>query len=234
MASYVGGLANENLAASLRLVAVTDDRVLLAAIRSSCWSWRCGEGYAGAASAQGRDAGRAPRAGADGLVREVPVPVIVNDRLDVALAAGAAGVHLGADDFPVDRARRIAPTGFVIGASVGTPTEAAEAEAADYWGIGPWRATGTKADAGPALGEEGFARFGSAGRRAAPPSRSERSAPKTCRSSGGRAAPAWPWCRASSARVTPPPRPAAISPAKRRLGRLVTCSLVQPGNSSTT
>jgi thiamine-phosphate pyrophosphorylase len=93
------------------------------------------------------------------LMREVRVPVIVNDRLDVALAAGAAGVHLGAEDFPIDRARRIVPPGFVIGASVGDPTEAAEATAADYWGIGPWRATGTKADAGPALGEDGFARL---------------------------------------------------------------------------
>jgi thiamine-phosphate diphosphorylase len=87
------------------------------------------------------------------------VPLLVNDRLDVALAAGAAGVHLGPDDLPVELARRIAPAGFIIGASVGTAEEAAVARAADYWGVGPWRATGTKPDAGQALGPEGFRRI---------------------------------------------------------------------------
>ena len=86
-------------------------------------------------------------------------PVLVNDRLDVALAAGAAGVHLGPDDLPVELARRIAPPGFIVGASVGSPEEAAAAQGADYWGVGPWRATGTKADAGQALGPEGFRRI---------------------------------------------------------------------------
>jgi thiamine-phosphate pyrophosphorylase len=93
------------------------------------------------------------------LVSALGVPVLVNDRPDVALAAGAAGVHLGPDDLPVARARAIAPPGFIIGASVGSEVEAAEAEPADYWGIGPWRVTSTKADAGPGLGEEGFARL---------------------------------------------------------------------------
>jgi len=89
----------------------------------------------------------------------VRVPVLVNDRLDVALAAGAAGVHLGPDDLPVELARRIAPAGFVVGASVGSPEETAAARGADYWGVGPWRVTGTKADAGEALGPEGFRRI---------------------------------------------------------------------------
>ena len=56
-------------------------------------------------------------------------------------------------------ARRVAPPGFIIGASVGSATEAAAAEAADYWGIGPWRTTGTKPDAGQALGAQGFRRL---------------------------------------------------------------------------
>jgi len=56
-------------------------------------------------------------------------------------------------------ARRIAPPGFLIGASVGSEMEAAAAAAADYWGIGPWRITGTKQDAGSALGADGFARL---------------------------------------------------------------------------
>ena len=90
------------------------------------------------------------------LVAVLPVPVIVNDRVDVALAAGAAGVHLGPDDLPVTLARRVAPAGFLIGASVGTEAEAPGGLGADYWGAGPWRATTTKGDAGSALGEAGF------------------------------------------------------------------------------
>jgi len=93
------------------------------------------------------------------LVAAVPVPLLVNDRLDVALAAGAAGVHLGPDDLPVVLARRVAPPGFVVGASVGSADEAAVARAADYWGVGPWRATDTKPAAGEALGAGGFHRI---------------------------------------------------------------------------
>ncbi len=91
------------------------------------------------------------------LVAALRVPVLVNDRPDVALAAGAAGVHLGNEDLPVALVRRIAPSGFVIGASVGSEAEAGNAGAADYWGIGPWRVSPTKRDAGDALGPEGFA-----------------------------------------------------------------------------
>ncbi len=93
------------------------------------------------------------------LVAALRVPVLVNDRPDIALAAGAAGVHLGADDLPVARARAIAPPGFVIGASVGSEVEAAAAGEADYWGIGPWRVTTTKTDAGTGLGAGGFERL---------------------------------------------------------------------------
>lgn len=87
------------------------------------------------------------------------VPVLVNDRLDVAIAAGAAGVHLGPDDLPVALARRIVPPDFIVGASVGNGDEATAARAADYWGVGPWRATGTKTDAGDPLGPEGLRRI---------------------------------------------------------------------------
>jgi thiamine-phosphate pyrophosphorylase len=93
------------------------------------------------------------------LVAALRVPVLLNDRPDIALAAGAAGVHLGADDMPVALARAIAPPGFVIGASVGSDAEAAAAVDADYWGIGPWRVTATKADAGAGLGADGFGRL---------------------------------------------------------------------------
>ena len=87
------------------------------------------------------------------------VPVLVNDRLDVALAGGADGVHLGPDDLPVAMARRLAPPGFLVGASVGTEDEAGNGELADYWGVGPYKATGTKAEAGEALGPDGLGRI---------------------------------------------------------------------------
>jgi thiamine-phosphate pyrophosphorylase len=93
------------------------------------------------------------------LVTALRVPVLVNDRPDVAIAAGAAGVHLGPDDLPPALVRGIAPPGFLIGASVGSEAEAAAAAAADYWGIGPWRVTATKSDAGAALGADGFSRI---------------------------------------------------------------------------
>ncbi|MGH7522600.1 MAG: thiamine phosphate synthase [Gemmatimonadales bacterium] len=93
------------------------------------------------------------------LVAALPVPVLVNDRADIALAAGAAGAHLGWDDPPLEALRPHLPAGFLLGLSVGSPDEAARAAAttADYWSIGPCFATPSKADAGPALGPEGFA-----------------------------------------------------------------------------
>lgn len=147
---------NGNVAARLGLMLVTDDRLLAGRDPVEL----CRRAVAGgvtaielrlklAATRELVDLARA-------VIAAVAVPVLVNDRLDVALAAGAAGVHLGPDDLPVTLARRIAPAGFWIGASVGNAGEAAVGQGADYWGIGPWRATSTKADAGPALGAEGF------------------------------------------------------------------------------
>ncbi len=86
------------------------------------------------------------------LVTTVSVPVIVNDRADVAIAAGAAGVHLGPEDVPVSAVRRFAPVGFIIGTSVGSDAEVPNATGADYVGIGPVFATGSKSDAGRAIG----------------------------------------------------------------------------------
>src|SRR6266850_2857768 len=78
------------------------------------------------------------------LVQALPVPVLVNDRVDVALAAGAAGAHLGWDDPPLDALRPHLPAGFLLGLSVGSPDEAARAPAtADYWSVGPCFATPT-------------------------------------------------------------------------------------------
>lgn len=93
------------------------------------------------------------------LLQSVHIPLFMNDRVDVALAIGAQGVHLGPDDMPVAVARRISPAGFVIGASVGVEDELVNGSEADYWGVGPWAATATKHYAGAALGPAGFARI---------------------------------------------------------------------------
>jgi thiamine-phosphate pyrophosphorylase len=86
--------------------------------------------------------------------------LVINDRVDVALAVGADGVHLGQDDFPVPAARKIAP-GLIIGASSHNIEEALRArdEGADYVNIGPIFPTGTKEDAGHFLGPEAIAQI---------------------------------------------------------------------------
>jgi thiamine-phosphate pyrophosphorylase len=78
----------------------------------------------------------------------------VNDRLDVALACGADGVHLGQGDLRCDTARQLSPAGFLIGVSVGSAEEACAAEknGADYVALSPVFSTGSKYDAGPGHG----------------------------------------------------------------------------------
>lgn len=89
------------------------------------------------------------------------VPLLINDRVDIALACGAAGVHLGQDDLSVPDARRVLGPGAVIGVSVNTPEEArrAAAEGADYVGAGPAFATSTKDTPLAVLGPDGVARI---------------------------------------------------------------------------
>jgi thiamine-phosphate pyrophosphorylase len=71
---------------------------------------------------------------------------IVNDHVDIALASGADGVHLGPDDVPVDSARRLVPAGFLVGASASDPQSARSAVSAgaDYIGCGPAFSTPVK------------------------------------------------------------------------------------------
>lgn len=94
-------------------------------------------------------------------VRPLGARVLVNDRVDLALAAGADGVHLGADDLPVATARRLAP-GLIIGATCRNRegAEVAAAEGADYVGVGPVYATTTKTGLPDPLGPDGLAAVG--------------------------------------------------------------------------
>lgn len=143
----------------LRLVAITDDAEdrrkdlverVAAAVRG------------GATSVQVRLKTAAPREVVEvtrSIMGAVSVPVIVNDRADIALAAGAAGVHVGEADLPVIAIRRFAPADFIIGASLGGDAELANARDADYVGIGPVYGSDSKSDAGAAIGVEGFKRL---------------------------------------------------------------------------
>ena len=101
------------------------------------------------------------------IVRSAGALFIVNDRLDVALAAGADGVHLGPDDPPVMDARAVAADtvragaeAFIVGYSADTTDGAtrAEAEGADYLGVGAVYATANKSDVGEVIGLEGLRR----------------------------------------------------------------------------
>ena len=88
------------------------------------------------------------------LCSEAGVTFIVNDRLDVAIAAEADGVHLGQDDFPIPMARELLGEGRIIGGSAATLDEARKclSEGAEYVGFGPVYPTSSKDDAGPVSG----------------------------------------------------------------------------------
>lgn len=101
------------------------------------------------------------------LVGALQVPVVVNDRLDIALAAGAAGVHVGINDLPVRVARALAPATLLIGASLTHAGELIECEDADYVGVGPLFGTPSKPDAAPPIGVAGGAALARAASRPA-------------------------------------------------------------------
>jgi thiamine-phosphate pyrophosphorylase len=88
------------------------------------------------------------------LCRKAGVTFVVNDRVDVAIASHADGVHLGQDDFPVPLARKLLGAEAIIGGSASNLEEARKCllEGADYVGFGPVYATTSKEDAGPASG----------------------------------------------------------------------------------
>ncbi|MBT8363800.1 MAG: thiamine phosphate synthase [Deltaproteobacteria bacterium] len=86
------------------------------------------------------------------------VPLVINDRVDVALAVEADGVHLGQTDMPLEIAKKILGSSMFIGISAESLEDALEAEkgGADYLGVSPIYATPTKTDTAPALGLEGL------------------------------------------------------------------------------
>jgi thiamine-phosphate pyrophosphorylase len=140
----------------LRLVAITDDAEdqrktlvdrVAAAVRGGATSVQVR-----LKSASAREVVEITKA----IIARVDVPVIVNDRADIALAAGAAGVQVGEADLPVEAVRRFVPAGFIIGASLGSDAELPNAKNADYVGIGPVFSSDSKNDAGAAIGVDGF------------------------------------------------------------------------------
>jgi len=94
------------------------------------------------------------------IARKFGAVLLVNDRVDVALVAGADGAHVGQEDLPAREARRLLPPPSVLGVSAGTVEEAKKAAraGADYIGVGPVFPTPTKPDAGEPIGVEGLAR----------------------------------------------------------------------------
>lgn len=92
------------------------------------------------------------------VLRGTGVPLIINDRVDIALAVGADGVHLGQQDMPIADARRLGPVPWIIGVSAESVADAirAEREGADYIGVSPVFATPTKTDTAAPLGLEGL------------------------------------------------------------------------------
>ncbi|EGJ71364.1 Thiamine-phosphate pyrophosphorylase [Bacteroides coprosuis DSM 18011] len=91
------------------------------------------------------------------LLSSYDVPLIINDRLDIALAVDADGLHIGQEDIPYDVARKILGPDKIIGLSVENKTDALRANKLDidYIGISPVFSTPTKIDTAPALGLEG-------------------------------------------------------------------------------
>jgi thiamine-phosphate pyrophosphorylase len=83
------------------------------------------------------------------LLNELSIPLIINDRVDIALAVGADGIHIGQDDLPLPVVKKMIPEDMIVGVSVSTLEEALKAErnGADYIGVGSVFPTKTKQDA---------------------------------------------------------------------------------------
>ncbi|MBK1712232.1 thiamine phosphate synthase [Rubrivivax gelatinosus] len=148
-------------AEALRLMLVTDDalaggrpleEIVAAAVQGGVSCVQLREKHLGTRAFVAR--GRALKA----LLAPRRVPLVINDRVDVALACGADGVHLGQSDMAVEDARRLLPPAVFIGWSVETLDDVRRAAALplDYLGTSPVFATTTKLDAAPAWGLDGL------------------------------------------------------------------------------
>jgi thiamine-phosphate pyrophosphorylase len=153
----------EGLSARLRLMVITDARVAAPRAIEEVVAEAL---RAGAPAVQLRDKATEPRHLLEqalrlrALTREWDALLIVNDRMDVALAAQADGVHLGPDDLPVAAVRGAAPAGFIVGFSSDDPAVATAAvhDGADYIGCGTVYPTANKRDAGETIGVAGLDR----------------------------------------------------------------------------
>lgn len=154
-------MRGEKLARLLRLIVITDrelagergvEAVVAEALRAGARAvqLRCKDAGAGMLLDEARRLRE--------MTRDAGALLFVNDRFDVALAAGADGVHLGPDDLPVAAVRQAVPPEFLVGYSTDEPAEAREAVAAgaDYIGCGTVFATESKADAGEVIGLGGL------------------------------------------------------------------------------
>ena len=92
------------------------------------------------------------------FLKDCGVPLIINDRVDVAQAVKAGGVHLGQTDMPLGLAKKILGDSMIVGISAESLQDAIDAEkgGADYLGVSPIYATPTKTDTAPPLGLEGL------------------------------------------------------------------------------
>jgi thiamine-phosphate pyrophosphorylase len=87
------------------------------------------------------------------------VPLLINDRIDIALAAGAAGCHVGQTDLPAEEARALLGPDAILGTSLDAVEQAraVDPKHLNYVAYGPFATTATKGDAGPPIGASGFA-----------------------------------------------------------------------------
>jgi thiamine-phosphate pyrophosphorylase len=102
-----------------------------------------------------------------GALAQFAIPLLINDRIDVAIACGADGVHVGQDDMPAADARRMLGSSAIIGLSIRSPAEAEAAplELIDYVGIGGVFATSSKDNTAPPIGTSGLQRISEIVRR---------------------------------------------------------------------
>lgn len=161
---FVSGVAHPNRAAVadlVRLYLVTDQQALRGRSLTDVVKQAV---QGGASCVQLREKSASTRdfvalaCALNGLLTPLGVPLVINDRIDVALACGAQGVHLGQSDMPVELARQLLPPQVFIGLSVETPEDVRLAASlpVDYLGVSPIFPTPTKADTAAPWGLDGL------------------------------------------------------------------------------